>query len=86
MLCQQIKEKTLFCGEIPPPVIPELQQKLADKAIIPDATTRLRYASHLAALGWFYLQKGMKDDPASLQPIYLRQPPIMQRKEKTIKK
>ena len=86
MLCQQVTERTIFCGEIPPSVIPELQQKLTDKAIIPDVTTRLRHASQLAALGWCYLKKGIKDDPASLQPIYLRQPPIMQRKEKTIKK
>ena len=86
MLCQQVTERTIFCGEIPPSVIPELQQKLTDKAIIPDATPRLRHASQLAALGWCYLKKGIKDDPASLQPIYLRQPPIMQRKEKTIKK
>jgi tRNA threonylcarbamoyl adenosine modification protein YeaZ len=85
-LCQQIREKTIFCGEIPPSVVLELQQKLEDKAIIPDTTTRLRHASYLAALGWCYLKEGMKDEPASLQPIYLRQPPITQRKEKPLHK
>ena len=86
ILCQQVTDKTIFCGEIPPSVITELQQKLSDKAIMPDSATRLRRASHLVTLGWGNLKKGMKDDPASLQPIYLRQPPIMQRKDETIKK
>jgi tRNA threonylcarbamoyl adenosine modification protein YeaZ len=85
-LCQQIGGEALFCGEIPPPVIEQLQQRLDKQAIIPDNTARMRHASYLAALGWQYLKKGVRDDPASLQPIYLRQPPITQRKEKPIKK
>jgi tRNA threonylcarbamoyl adenosine modification protein YeaZ len=86
VLCQQIRGKTLFCGEIPPSVIQELQQRLGKQAIIPDNIARIRRASHLAALGWQYLKRGVRDDPASMQPIYLRQPPITQRKEKPIKK
>ena len=81
-LCQQIKQKTLFCGEIPMPVIEQLQQSLGKHAIIPDHTARLRHACYLAALGWQRLNRGQTDNPASLQPLYLRQPPITQRKVK----
>jgi len=81
-LCQQIKQKTLFCGEIPTPVIEQLQQSLGKHAIIPDHAARLRHAGYLAALGWQRLNKGQTDNPASLQALYLRQPPITQRKVK----
>jgi tRNA threonylcarbamoyladenosine biosynthesis protein TsaB len=81
-LCQQIKRKTLFCGEIPPSVIERLQQKLDARAIIPDAAARLRHATFLTALGWQRLSRGNIDNPATLQPLYLRQPPITERKVK----
>ena len=81
-LCQRIKRKTLFCGEIPPSVIERLQQKLDTRAIIPEATARLRHATFLTALGWQRLKKGDIDNPATLQPLYLRQPPITERKVK----
>lgn len=82
VLCQQIDRKTLFCGEIPPSVVQQLQQRLSKQAIIPDPAARLRHASHLAALGWRRLSSGDQDNLASLQPLYLRQPPITQRKVK----
>jgi len=82
VLCQQIKRKTLFCGEIPQPVIKQLQQNLGRHAIIPDYAARLRRAGYLVALGWQRLNRGQTDNPASLQPLYLRQPPITQRKVK----
>jgi tRNA threonylcarbamoyl adenosine modification protein YeaZ len=81
-LCRQTKRKTLFCGEIPPSVIEELQKSLARYAILPDPAARLRHASYLAILGWQRLDRGQPDDAASLQPLYLRQPPITQRKVK----
>ena len=81
-LCRQIKRKTLFCGEIPPSVAVQLQQKLDTRAIIPDAVARSRHASFLTALGWQRLNRGNIDNPATLQPLYLRLPPITQRKVK----
>ena len=81
-LCQQIKRKTLFCGEIPPSVIERLQQKLDTRAIIPDASARLRHATFLTTLSWQRLNRGNIDNPATLQPLYLRQPPITERKVK----
>jgi tRNA threonylcarbamoyl adenosine modification protein YeaZ len=81
-ICRQTTRKTIFCGEIPPSVIEELQERLVRYAIIPDAAARLRHAGNLAILGWQRLDRGQPDDAASLQPIYLRQPPITQRKVK----
>ncbi len=82
VLCQQIKQATLFCGEIPQPVVQQLQQILGEHAVIPDPVARIRHASQLAVLGWRRLARGIHDNPASLQPLYLRQPPITQRKVK----
>jgi len=81
-LCQRLDEKTVFCGEIPEAVIPQLQQALGERAIIPSAEARWRRASYLAALGWRRFEKGECDNPATLQPLYLRQPPITLRKVK----
>lgn len=80
-LCQQTRDRTLFCGEIPASVIEQLQQRLGKYAIIPGAEARLRHASYLAALGWQRLSQSKRDDPAALQPLYLRPPPITQRKK-----
>lgn len=79
-LCQRIDEETVFCGEIPEAVVEQLRQKLGKKAILPEAAARLRHASYLAMLGWRRLERGERDNPATLQPLYLRQPPITQRK------
>jgi tRNA threonylcarbamoyl adenosine modification protein YeaZ len=79
-LCQETKERTVFCGEIPLVVVEELKTKLGDLALVPEIAVRMRHASHLATLGWQRLSRGEKDDPASLQPTYLRPPPITQRK------
>jgi len=81
-ICRQTKRKTIFCGEIPSSIVEELKKGLARYAIIPDAAARLRHAGNLATLGWQRLGRGQCDDAASLQPLYLRQPPITQRKVK----
>ncbi len=81
-LSAEIKEKTVFCGEIPPADIDKLKKSLGDKAVIPDESLRIRRPSYLAYLGWQRLQSGRSDNPAALQPIYLRQPPITQRKKR----
>lgn len=81
-LCQKIRRRTLFCGEIPPAIVEQLSQRLARHAVIPAPEARLRRASYLATLGWQRLNSGKPDNPASLQPLYLRQPPITQRKVK----
>ena len=82
-LCQQTRQETLFCGEIPPDIINEIRQKLGKQAIIPQTCTRLRRAGFLAMLGWQRLTRGEEDDPATLQPLYLRPPHITKPKQKS---
>jgi tRNA threonylcarbamoyl adenosine modification protein YeaZ len=81
-LCRRIKQKTLFCGEIPADIIKEMQQNLGKRAII-SRSNSLSRARSLAILGWRKLSKGEQDDPVTLQPLYLRLPHITKPKEKT---
>jgi len=83
-LCQEIKEETLFCGEISPDLAKEIGQNLGNRAIIPQAFSRLHRAGFLAVLGWQKLNKGEKDDLTTLQPLYLRPPHITKPKARTL--
>ncbi|MEA1871877.1 MAG: tRNA (adenosine(37)-N6)-threonylcarbamoyltransferase complex dimerization subunit type 1 TsaB [Chloroflexota bacterium] len=80
-LCRRIKQKTLFCGEIPAPVISEIQQNLGRRAIISQSNRPSR-ASSLVILGWRKLNRGEQDDPVTLQPLYLRPPHITKPRDK----
>jgi len=84
ILCQESIQPTLFCGEISPVVADEIRQKLGKQAIIPQATARLRRAGFLAMLGWQRLNKGERDDLATLQPLYLRPPHVTKPKETSL--
>ena len=81
-LCAEIGEKTIFCGEIPPAAVVHILASLGEKAVIPGWEQRLRRPGYIAYLGWQRLKSGQTDNLATLQPIYLRQPPITQRKKK----
>jgi len=81
-LCELTQGETLFCGEIPPDVVKELEQRLGKQAIIPQDSIRLRRAGFLAMLGWQRLSQGECDDIATLQPLYLRPPHITKPKER----
>jgi len=81
-LCRRIKRKTLFCGEIPPDIMNEIQQTLGKRAIISQSNSPSR-ASSLATLGWRKLSRGEQDDPVTLQPLYLRPPHITKPRDKT---
>jgi len=81
-LCSQITTKTIFCGEFIPIIASQLRKQLKDWAVIPAAASRLRRASFLAELGLKRLKAGDYDNPATLQPIYLRRPPITQPKHR----
>ena len=50
-LCHRIKQKTLFCGEIPADIVCEIQQNLGRRAVISQGNSPSR-ASSLAILGW----------------------------------
>jgi len=73
-LCSQIATKTIFCGEFIPLIATRLRKLLKRRAIIP--TVRLGRATFLAELGQLRLKAGDYDNPATLQPLYLRRPPI----------
>jgi tRNA threonylcarbamoyl adenosine modification protein YeaZ len=79
-LCSEITTKTIFCGEIMPQVASELEKRLGEKAVI--SPTEPPRASLLAELGRQRLEAGEYDNPATLQPLYLRRPAITQAKHR----
>jgi len=81
-VCRRIRQKTLFCGEIPADIIGEIQRKLGKQAIISQNNSPSR-ASSLAILGWRKLSSREQDDPVTLQPLYLRPPHVTKPKDKT---
>lgn len=81
-LCSEIETKTIFCGEFVAVIATELRKKLKRRAVIPTPATLLRRASFLAELGFKRLKAGNYDNPATLQPLYLRRPPITEPKHR----
>ncbi|NQT30938.1 MAG: tRNA (adenosine(37)-N6)-threonylcarbamoyltransferase complex dimerization subunit type 1 TsaB [Deltaproteobacteria bacterium] len=79
-LDSEITEKTLFCGEYVPVIAGQLKEKLKDKAVI--APARPRRASLLSELAKERLKAEDYDNPATLQPLYLRHPAITQRRHR----
>jgi len=79
-LDSEITEKTLFCGEYLPAIADELKKKLKDKAVI--APDKPRRAGLLAELAKERLEARDYDNPATLQPLYLRHPAITQRRHR----
>ncbi|MFC1979111.1 tRNA (adenosine(37)-N6)-threonylcarbamoyltransferase complex dimerization subunit type 1 TsaB [Chloroflexota bacterium] len=81
-LCSKLKTKTLFCGQITEEIAYQIKGILGEKAIIAEGALLLRRAGYLAELGWKRLEKGESDNPATLQPLYLRKPSITMKKQK----
>jgi len=79
-LLSGITAKTLFCGELDAEMITAIKEKMKAKAVIPCAAALPRRAYFLAELGQQRLAAGCPDNPATLQPLYLRRPPITERK------
>ncbi len=79
-LCSQITTKTVFCGEFIPVIAAQLKKQLGQKAVIPPSAALFRRAGFLAELGQQRLKAGDYDNPATLQPLYLRRPSITQPK------
>ncbi len=80
-LCSQTIIRTLFCGEFVPATALQIVAVLQEKAVVPPTATDFRRASFLAELGRQRLVSGKIDSPATLQPIYLRRPPITKAKK-----
>ncbi len=80
-LCKYINKQTIFCGEIPEDAQKFLKEKLKTRAHFPHPFMCLRRPGNVLCLGLERLLKGEKDDPATLQPLYLRRPPITMSKK-----
>ncbi len=76
VLCSQLADKTVFCGEYLPAIINQLKERLKHRAVVPSPAANLRRASFLAELGLVRLRAGDYDNPVTLQPQYLRAPAI----------
>jgi tRNA threonylcarbamoyl adenosine modification protein YeaZ len=77
-----INSKTIFCGEMTPEITQQLRSKLKSKAVIISPTATPCRAVALAELGRKRLEAGQYDDLTTLQPLYLRRPPITQPKKR----
>ena len=82
-LVEKITGSTIFCGDITIEQTQILKNRLGLKALLVTKASALRRAGFLAELGWTRLKKGDWDDPATLQPLYLRHPPITTPKSKS---
>jgi tRNA threonylcarbamoyl adenosine modification protein YeaZ len=80
-LVSEIKEPTIFCGEINEATALQIKKLVKTRAIMATPAGQLRRAAYLAELGWQRQASGSFDDVATLQPFYLRRPPITERKK-----
>lgn len=69
-LAAEAEDGSVFCGEIDVWGVEALERRMIKTTVVPPAQ-RIRRAGYLAELGWERLMRGEKDDPATLQPIYL---------------
>jgi len=79
-LLSGISKKTVFCGEYIPTISEIIVTRIKTKAIIPPFAALIRRAQFLIELGQNQFKNGHYDNNATLQPLYLRRPPITERK------
>lgn len=82
-LCSTITATTVFCGEYVAAIRADIASRLGDKAVFVSSAEGLRRAGYLAELGLRRLANRDYDDPATLQPLYLRAPAITVPKDRT---
>ena len=76
-LCEKTSSKTVFCGrfsERSSDIARRIEEMMGEKAVILDNT--FCRAGFLAELGYRRLERGERDDVATVQPLYLRRPAI----------
>ena len=72
VLCREVPEGALLCGEINESLSEAIHRERTDILV---AASSIRRAGYLATLGWNRLTRGAADhDPADIIPIYLRKP------------
>ncbi|HEX8958965.1 MAG TPA: tRNA (adenosine(37)-N6)-threonylcarbamoyltransferase complex dimerization subunit type 1 TsaB [Solirubrobacterales bacterium] len=69
----------LVCGEVRPEWAAVLAGEAPARVVVASESAAFRRAGALAALCWKRLSAGLTDDPATLQAIYLRRPPVLER-------
>jgi tRNA threonylcarbamoyladenosine biosynthesis protein TsaB len=69
-----LDRRTRLVGELTPELRDLLAASAGDLAVLPGPAVAARRAGYVAELGWQRWQAGQADDPASLSPIYLREP------------
>lgn len=80
-LTSEIRERTIFCGEFTPATAVQIKKLFKTKAIMATQASQLRRAAYIAELGQQRRATGDYDNLATLQPLYLRRPPITERKK-----
>jgi tRNA threonylcarbamoyladenosine biosynthesis protein TsaB len=75
-LCDEVRDPSLFCGEIDAQATGEIRQRLGLEVIIATPAASMRRAAFLAELGWERLARGDSDSAPSLSPIYLQNPQV----------
>ncbi len=75
----KISGQIIFCGKLEPELVSFLHQEFGEKAQF--LSSGLRRPGYLCELGWQHLRAGKQDDPATLQPLYLKKPSITLRRK-----
>ncbi len=71
-LLSKVEGDTLLCGEEAMAMAESIREKHGEQAFIPEMQPPTRRAGTIADLGYSRLQSGERDDPISLEPLYLR--------------
>ena len=81
-IASHIRANTLFCGEGVHAIAGIIRERLGDSVQIADVPPPTRRAGLLAHLAYRRWQAGHTDDPATLQPLYLRSPQVNEAHQK----
>ena len=79
-LCSEITTRTIFCGEFVPVIARQLRKQLKERALI--SAKRIAPGPVTGRTGRQRFEAGDYDNPATLQPLYLRRPAITQAKHR----
>ncbi len=75
-LAGRVGEPTIFCGSITQGMEQELRERIGARALIPRGAGRATRAVQMGEIGIRRISRGDRDDPVTLQPLYLRRPSI----------
>ena len=81
-LVSSIQRRTLFCGEGAMAIEGMLRERLGGLALVAGLPPPTRRPAVLAKLGYKRLQASETDDPASLQPLYMRSAQVQNARRK----